>query len=181
MLLYSIQPSSVLINLNERKRIYNDGTHFDECILNAYLSKYDWLVGQLDNHRIPRNKDKAKYPFWAWYKYSENRKKPDLRHAGLAPKGTECVLLELEIPDKDVLLSNFDEWNCILNDYPVFDEENWDVMYNKYKKLSIEKQQKLKEESWLSIFSDLNTGPIQATFWELNIESVRSVKKFIAR
>lgn len=181
MIVYSIQSANMYELLLHDKHLINNGNIVDPFTIEYHFKFYTWMSTQMDIHGISRDKDKAKYPFWAWYKYSKNKQKPDLRHTGLAPKGTECVLLELEIPDKDVLLSNFDRWNCILNDYPIFDDENWDAMYNKYKKLSIEDQQKVKEESWQSVFLDLKNGPIQATFWELNIDSVRSVKTFIAK
>ena len=49
-------------------------------------------------------------PVWAWYQWEGVRKKPDLRKERWANgfEGEEFVCLECDIPDEEVVLSDFD-------------------------------------------------------------------------
>ena len=179
MLLYTIQPENLYEKLLKEKELINNGEFLSD-FGKDFCCKYEWITKQMRLHGIDQPHD-AKYPFWAWYKYSSKKNKPDLRHAGHAIHGTKCVCLELAIPDKDVLLSNFDLWHCVLNDMPVFGETDWDSSYANYKTLSSDEQIKVKEKSWEKIFIDFSASPIQATFWQLNVQNVRNVRFFTAR
>ena len=79
--------------------------------------QYAWLVLQMKK-RIGSPPEGVTYPVWAWYKWRENRKKPDLRAERwqYGQKGDKFYRLEIEIPDREVLLSDFDEWICVLNE-----------------------------------------------------------------
>ena len=179
MLLYTIQPETLYEKLLKEKELTNNGTFLSD-FGKDFCCKYEWITKQMRLHGIDQPHD-AKYPFWAWYKYSSKKNKPDLRHAGHAIHGTKCVCLELAISDNDVLLSNFDLWHCVLNDMPVFEEADWDSSYAAYKALSIKEQFIIKEKSWEKIFTDFYDSPIQATFWQLTFQNVREVRFFTAR
>jgi hypothetical protein len=107
------------------------------------------------------------------------------------------VCLELEIPDEKVLLTDFDLWHFVLNDWWLdtsmfkygFTEEEYDLNHKWFKGLSKEEQKKEKEESWEMV---LNIEPfdsewiargqyVQAVFWELKMEDVKKVRYFTAR
>ena len=179
MILYTIQTAEMYEKLLKEKLLINDGVFLSD-FGKDFCRQYKWMAEQMKLRGI-KQVLAAKYPFWAWYKYSSKKNKPDLRHAGHAIHGTKCVCLELAIPDKDVLLSNFDLWHCVLNDMPVFEESDWDYSYVAYKALSIEEQIKIKEKSWEKIFTDFYDSPIQATFWQLTVQDVREVRFFTAR
>lgn len=183
MTLYTIHPSSLYEKLLAEKTLVNTGCFQDE-VTEHFLPYYEWMANQMVLHGLkrPENnlKEVAKYPFWAWFKYSESKSRPDLRHAGHEKRGTECVCLELEISEDEVLLSNFDTWNCVLNNHPVFPDEEWDKCYKEFKLLPAAEQESVKKLSWERIFSDLKGSPIQATFWKLELNTVREVHYFIA-
>ena len=75
---------------------------------------YDWMRGQMAR-RIPGYC--GGYPWWAWVQCDPARARPDLRareNHYFAP-GTPSVRLELDLPDAEVLASDFDLWHCVLN------------------------------------------------------------------
>ena len=135
------------------------------------------------------------FPIWAWYQYDSAKKKRPLRSPLDVP---ECVsaYMEIEVPDKEVLLSDFSNWHSALNGCPL---DNWKQINRKtdlldkaagkhlgFNDYPIELRREI-EASWEPIF-DLNrrdktvgrthrrNRSIQATFWVLHQEYVRSVE-----
>ena len=80
----------------------------------VFVEKYKWLIDQMEK-RIGPAPDGVSYPVWAWYIQSWKHKKPDLRIERWAngPGNEQYVCIEVELPDDQVLLSDFDAW-CIL-------------------------------------------------------------------
>lgn len=124
----------------------------------------------------------VRYPVWAWYQYQDERaRRPDLRRSAHAPSGTPLVLIEFELPDDQVLLSDFELWHYVLNDWYVAARVWRDRTY----------PPDVRERSWRRIF-DLDriivdlAGPrsgrsIQATVWQVPMSVVRRVRPFVAR
>ncbi len=179
MQLYSIQPENLYEKLLKEKELTNNGEFLSD-FGKDFSGQYKWMTEQMQRRGIEKTHG-AKYPFWAWYKYSSKKNKPDLRQAGHALRGTNCVCMELELAEDSVLLSNFDLWHCVLNDMPVFAEDEWDDSYAAYKKQSSEEQARIKNQSWEKIFTYFSDSPVQATFWTLRLEDVRHIRKFTAR
>lgn len=94
-----------------------------EAIDLDYAFAYEWICQQMSQRigykmRVP--------PIWVWYKYGGIHKKPDMRHSGYLPKGTKGVCIELEVEREDVLLSQFEMWNWILNqEYVPYDNREY--------------------------------------------------------
>lgn len=181
MTIYTIHTVELYKKLTLEKRLVNDGKYFDDLTCDVFLPHYEWMANQMQLHGHKKSED-AKYPFWGWYKYSQKKVKPDLRCGGLQKRGMESVCLQLELPDEKVFLSNFDTWHYILNNHPIFPEdEEFDNQYQKYKSLPLEEQEIVKLQTWKKVFSDFGNSPIQATFWELCIDDVVNVNYFKAR
>ena len=92
---------------------------------------YKWMVEQMKKRiGLPPSKE-INYPIWTWYRWNGvNHRKPDLRYSGHFPKGTKGVFLELKVDSKDVLLSNFDDFNNVLNyGYITNTEVEYDSFY----------------------------------------------------
>ena len=179
MILYTIQTAEMYEKLLKEKELTNNGEFLSD-FGKDFCCQYKWMAEQMKLRGI-KQVLAAKYPFWAWYKYSTKKNKPDLRQAGHALRGTNCVCMELELAEDSVLLSNFDLWHCVLNDMPVFAEDEWDDSYAAYKKQSSEEQARIKNQSWEKIFTDFSDSPVQATFWQLRLDDVKSVQFFTAR
>ena len=147
---------------------------------------YEWIAYQMKK-RIGPPPDGVEFPVWAWYKQNGKHKKPDLRSErwGYGPGEEEYACIELEVPDELVLLSDFDEWHMILNNWIISDtEEEENQLESLYNGLTPEAQKRFQFMNWERA---LNTAPlnngwtirgewVQATFWELRKEMIRNAK-----
>ena len=181
----------------QEEAVYNEllKTGVYRCDLNLSSmkdcrEKYDWLVRQM-KQRIGPPPDKVTYPVWAWYQQQGKHRKPDLRRERweVGCDGERFACLEIEIPDRDVLLSDFDAWCMLLSDFLISDTEEEDrCLEAQYEALSPSEKRRMKEKNRERVFdlSPLNNGwarrgyEIQATFWELRLEQVRDVRFFRA-
>lgn len=189
MRVWTIQPPEVVDILN------NEGVfRCDEELSVNYADFYDaynWLVNEMDNKGIV-HPEGATLPMWAWHTRAWKNKKPDLRNAGLGEKGKKSVCLELEIPDEEVLLSDFTAWHYVLNNMwfdDSEDEDEWKKLILWYDSLEVEERDRLRRESWQRIF-DVSPAKtdwysrgeyVQATFWEIRKEMVKDIHYFTAR
>lgn len=190
MILWTIQPIEVY-ELIQKQGYYICDEKKSELISNFDFDKpYDWLVKEMKK-KIGNPPLNVKYPVWAWHTWNKKRHKPDLR-VSHATRGTKLVCLEIEIPDEDVVLSDFDNWHCVLNDWylpQVTSEEEFDKAFEIFEKLSKEEQETIKKKSWELIFdieySDKpwqeNGSYIQATFWKLSITQIKKVQFFTSK
>lgn len=180
MLLWTLQPVEVYEEIQEKGMYVTDEKYIDSM----FKSAYDWLVPKMET-RIGKKPRGVQYPVWAWHTWEDARKKPDLRQRHME-KGMKAVCLTLEIPDNQVVLTDFDNWHFVLNDsYISKTEED----YSLYEKLSLEEQEQAKIQSWNRVFdierfeSDwyIQGSTIQATFWQLKQEYIKKVQHFISR
>ena len=89
-----------------------------------FVEMYNWLVLQMKK-RIGDPPEGVIYPVWAWHTQRSKRHKPDLRSERWANgyDGEKFVCLEIEVPDEQVLLSDFDLWSLILLDSIITETE----------------------------------------------------------
>ena len=160
-----------------------------------FLKAYDWMAGQM-RLRIgePPIKD-IKYPMWAWYQFNSAKSKKPTRSCFYIQEGISAYM-EIEIPDNEVVLSDFSNWHNVLNQWPL---TNWKRIEKKTDLLEKEAGKSLGfddypveiqreiEMSWEAIFDldrrDKEVGrkhkrnrSIQATFWMLKPENIISVE-----
>lgn len=191
MKLWTIQPIEVF-NLIEETGVYRCNENFSSHLdCESFVNAYNWLSKKMEIKVGPAPED-VKYPVWAWHTRNGKRKKPDLRESGYTRRGREMVCIELEIPDELVLLSDFDNWHCVLNKYYYGDstnEEEWTKEQEWLDSLSQEERKKEIESSWDKIFDTRyikndwfsNGLFIQATFWELKKEYIKNFWVFTAK
>lgn len=181
----------------QEEAVYNEllKTGVYRCDLNLSLMKdcrkqYDWLVQQM-KQRIGPPPEQVTYPVWVLYQQDGKHRKPDLHRERWAVgcNGERFACLEIEIPDREVLLSDLDVWCIILNDGLLSDTEQEDrCLEAQYEALPPSEKRRMKEKNWERVFdlSPLNSDwmrrgyDIQATFWELRLEQVRDVRFFRA-
>ena len=188
MILWTIQPERVF------RLIYKRGVY--RCDLSESGMKdfadpqYDWLVSQMKK-RIGPPPEGVKYPVWAWYRWSLRKKRPDLRGIRWwwGQKGDKFYRIEIDIPDSEVLLSDYESWaGIILNNgllsYTEQEDKELDAIYES---LSHEEKNEFRAKNWERVFDVsyfengwTNRGDTtQATFWELRRENIRSFTPFI--
>lgn len=177
----------------------------DKRYANEYFKDpYTWMAEQM-RKRLPDPPKEDLFPIWVWKKWSSYSDKPDLRCSHLLHPKTPGILLELDVPEEDVLLSDFDDWHSILNRGPnSATEKEWDDFYIKAGKILGDTPvgifdegypKELKDivlESWENIF-DLTTPrdptwkgavhpeQIQGCMWKLQVHHITNIKRFIAR
>ncbi|PQO47904.1 hypothetical protein C5Y93_02375 [Blastopirellula marina] len=198
MELWTIQTEPAWRSLQERGYLRATRAHADRDLLPAY----DWMAAQMKERIGPPRSSKSSVPLWAWQQYDGiERRRPDLRRAWHLPRGTHGVRVGFEIPDDQVLLSDFQSWHYVLN-YSYLatsesDAEAFDARFPEFLCCSWSNPsddpcvRSLVEESWQRIF-DLDwydpyvtavkaEKSIQATFWQLDWDQVTSVDPFVAR
>ena len=184
MILWTFQPAAIW-DLLLTKGVYRcDSSQIDPDFRDAY----DWLAGKM-KERIGLPPKGVEYPVWAWYIQNWKHVKPDLRRErwcyGNGGKLFACI--EIEVPDEDVLLSDFDNWHCVLNRYLVSETEEEDEQQDAYcGMLSEDEKRSYMEKNWERIFditpfeNDWTSRGkwVQAVFWELKKEQIRKVRFF---
>ena len=191
MKLWTIQPAEIMNEIEEKGYFICIPEKAENLQYDSFKRAYEWLLKEM-SVRVSEKPTDVSFPIWAWHTRDWKRKKPDLRCSAYDKKGTKCVCLELEVPDNEVLLSDFDHWHYVLNNMYLdnsTNEEEWEKEQDWFDTLSPEEKEKTRENSWLKIF---NIEPIdtdwvcsgrfiQATFWKLKKEYIKSTQYFTAR
>lgn len=198
MRLWTIQPAEAWQTLQQKGVLRAELRHIDQ----AFRESYEWLVAQA-RQRIGPEPPGCQFPIWAWYQWHDHhRPKPDLRFSAHLPRGDEGFRLEIEVPDAQVLLSDFELWHHALNYYylpeseeegEAFDAELERNGLNPYttRPLPHPEYDRKMRNSWLRIFdldwtakgiaSPRKEKSIQAIFWELRQDQIKRVQRFISR
>ena len=131
------------------------------------------------------------HPIWAWYKYC-GKNKPDLRKSGHLSKGEVGYRIEVEVDERNVLLTDFSDWHLVLSG----DETSFELKHSYFYldtcddeeiKLFSDEGWFVKDDKilfdWNKIILDKNSPitDIQATIWYIKLEQVKSVQKFKSR
>lgn len=176
MILWTIQSIKAYESLCEKGVLIagEDHTIFEP----SWDAAYKWLADQMKN-RIGEPPEGVKYPIWAWYQWEGKRKRPDMRsHNKISPPGEKIVLLTIDVPDEQVLLSDFDDWHFVLMGSCIEDE----ISDKRYSQDEIVK-------SWNRIFDyknpiggdELNGLSTQVTMWLIKKEWVKKAEFFVSR
>jgi len=172
MRLWSIQTENAVRRIKEKGELRGDWRRVDHWFKEAY----QWLCVEMEKADIGL---KGRPPVWAW------TRRPDLRYSAHGQKGETLYLLELDVPDDEILVSNFGAWHCVLN--PCFVTMNDAEFHKMWDDDSPYSDQEI-EESWQRIFDlELVAGPdnygddCQATFPVIDQSYIRKMRRFIAR
>ncbi|HEY9787561.1 MAG TPA: DUF3841 domain-containing protein [Candidatus Obscuribacterales bacterium] len=186
------------------ERLQRDGvlqaSRFDSELFNP--SAYLWMTDELKK-RVGEPPEGAAVPLWAWYQWQgTTRARPDLRARAHVEKGEKAVRLEIEVPDHQVLLSDFQLWHIPLNsgvlarteaEVDAFDAElaKAGLAFKMAEALMDPDFGPRIRKGWELIFDLEFSDPyftcpmeeksIQAVFWQLRLEQVRAVTHFSGR
>lgn len=183
MRLWTVHPVEVLTEIEKKGRYIcqpDKSTYLDWGT--DFKNAYDWISNQMQQRGIEKPKG-VTYPVWAWHTYCSKRGKLDLRKRNYLGEKGESVCLEIEVPDNEVLLSDYFDWHQVLNNAPlvsddlVEDDEKFDA---EWERISRGTHGEL-EESWLGVFDVSNSTDIQATFWVLDENMIKDVRRFTVK
>ncbi|MDR1564835.1 MAG: DUF3841 domain-containing protein [Oscillospiraceae bacterium] len=190
MTLWTIQPLALYEKLMEQGILYCDPESKDFFGLDCkeFKNAYDWIAEQM-KIRVGLPPKGVYYPFWAWAFIDGVNKKPDLRRTEFNNYSGKNVVLTLEIPDSDILLSDEVNWHYVLNNWYLHDvndrADKWEEIDAWFDSLPPDKQESVKRKSWERIFYKDDTDNawefVQATFWELKAAQVKEIKRFTGR
>lgn len=148
--------------------------------IREFRKPYEWMRQQM----IKRIGPSSNGILWAWNRYIDgDHRRPDLRRKGHLLSGAEGVLIEFEISENSVLLSDFENWHFPLNNWylgkdPVVERE---IGVIKNKADYPEEIQDIIDESWQKIFNVKRNRPTQATLWGLHLCYVTKITEFISK
>lgn len=177
MKLWSIQPLNVTVSSQDAvcysmpDFVELDGTDPGQSMQTAY----SWMVLQMQA-RLPVVKE-AQWPWWAWVvpEWPCKDGSPNLRYYR---EDKEVYLLELEIPESHVLMSDYILWHQILNrgEITLYEGEEITIARSTWSRVfdvTAEGEFTLcADPSWVGCSTDRS---IQACFWELRPEYIVSV------
>ncbi|XXF80180.1 DUF3841 domain-containing protein [Myxococcaceae bacterium GXIMD 01537] len=167
----------------------------NEDFVDSYMRPaYRWMARELANRVGPPPRG-VRLPLWAWVE------RPDLRSGAHLRRGTRGVLLELELPRRAVLLSDFERFHAVLNRHYLARSASDEARFERHversgdglRRPSARSIRPEVEASWPRIFSfaarvrdpayygPAEEAPVQAVFWELHEEQVVGVRAFTAR
>ena len=197
LLLWSIQTRNVydilmkdgVYHTDPQKSLADDSDFPNEMSL--FHVAYDWISEQMRVRiGVPPSPD-ITYPVWAFYQWEGKRKRLDMRtHRVWGLKGTPIVLLTLDIPKNMVLLSDFDAWHCVLNDWflPMNEKEELLLQEQADSYSNVDERENVKKKSWENVFlwdkeTEYWSSPktTQATFWELKKEWVKKAEFYLSK
>ena len=185
MILWTFQPIEIWNLIRETGTYRCDPA---KCSMPEFADAYQWLIRQMEQRIGPRPNG-VEYPVWAWYMQNGKQRKPDLRSErwGYGQGDEDYVCIELEIPDEQVLLSDFDDWHAVLNNWILTDSmEESDRLEVYLESLPPNEQKAFREHNWEQVLlpAPAEVAPsddgkwVQATFWELRKDMVRDVRFF---
>lgn len=173
----------------------------ESWLCREYRFAYDWMVEQMHLRLGLPPMSQIRYPLWCWVQYgSYKARKPKFTPDKEDGKYLPAVFIEADIPDEMLLESNFHLWSwCCMNGWHIGGKElereveEFERAHNitngaSFHQYPSELQEKIKK-SWEAVF-DMNyrhrgyedhprrNKSIQATFWYLRKEWVRSVHIF---
>lgn len=165
MRLWSLQPESIIQRLKEGIPYHCDPSMSELLEDESFLKAYKWLTTQMET-KTSKPPDKVTFPVWAWAKSNGKTKKPDKRTLMFNKYPKDYRIIELEVDESRILLSDFDLWHNVLNSFPILTDEEYDKEI--YNLMSINEV----EETWEQIFNITAVNDIQACFWEIRPEDV---------
>lgn len=135
----------------------------------GFTRAYDWLFTHMETS-IPKPEN-VTWPAWAWAKHYGGGGKPDRRRQMFSNYQERDVILELEVPDSEVLLSDFDDWHAVLNNCEIITDEEYyadeDRVYTPEE----------KSATWQQIFDVETKEFVQACLWQIKPEYLVRIHK----
>ncbi|MGG0664937.1 DUF3841 domain-containing protein [Viridibacillus arvi] len=177
MIVYTVHPESIYKMMREQGYYEGSRTHSDHA--DWFERQYNWMVAQMKK-RLP-NYEGDEYPVWVWKRHPDRNGPANLR------RGTRGVILKLEIPDEDILWSDFESWHFPLNEGPcTSSEEEWKEAEN-WSTKEIEKSWEMifdfeklsnRDPDWSGTF---DPEWIQGVTPRITMDQVKKVTRFIAK
>ncbi|WP_071395090.1 DUF3841 domain-containing protein [Bacillus tuaregi] len=175
MIVYSVQKLAAYKLMREQG--YLEGN----IEFSMFPEEYKWMMEQIEKRLPDYNGQEA--PIWVWERQVNRNER------SLLPKGTKGVILKLDIPEKDILWSSFEEWHTILNNSPItFDMIEWEEFEKREFPIKDVREtwERLFDMDWLASRPKEWAGNIQEQWLQgattrITMEQIIKVERFIAK
>ncbi len=183
MKLWTIQPLSALDEIEKTGAFRcREELSFNLSKPDSLKKQYEWLIQRMEQKIGPRPEG-VDYPIWSWHTWDFERQCPEADSAAFLKRTEDKVLLTLEIPETDVVLTDFDAWQIVMQGGYLTTETDEDVLEELEERLFAMDDEAFHEaivESWENVFDvekrdipDFQKGRyVQATFWEIRKEYI---------
>ena len=162
--------------------------------ISDWLFAYEWMMEQMTQRIGPPSPD-VKLPLWAWYRYYGGKRKP-FTSGWREEKGHKIYRLDFEADAAQVLVSDFTDWHCVLNNsYLGVSLADYDAYEAAFDLPDLSpaleaKAKAIKRKSWETIF-DLELVKvfgervekrecIQACLWRIELSQINKVQAYIS-
>lgn len=183
MVLWTVQPRELYEEIMITGKYTFDRTM--DPMRNDFERAYLWLENRMASAGIVR-KNPEDPLVWAWHTYAGSNEHPQTDNPDVWSDTRDEVMIEVEVPDDQILLSDFDSWHCVLNHWyceSALNEDDADREHNWFGLLSPEKQEAEMKKSWERIFdiTKFDNGwacrgyYVQATFFGLTKDQIKNV------
>ncbi len=167
MKLWTLQPHSVAEKLKAGEPYVCDPLISSFSNDDDFIKSYDWLVSEMA--KVIPQPEHVRWPAWAWHTNYGVQTKPDRRRGMFNNYDELDSILELEVPDELVLLSDFDDWHCVLNNCAIMSDEEYEAWPEKDEWDCAVYTDEFKLDSWKKVFRS-NTEFVQACIWTIEPE-----------
>ena len=176
MRVYTVQTLAAYHKMREQGYLVGD----KDYAWKEFIQSYKWMMKQM-NHRI-EGYNGIDYPIWVW------KRRVNRNESALLPKGTKGVILTLEIPEDQILWSEFEGWHFVLNNDPFTEsEEEWKIYLENKDSFPVEKTWtkifdfellRSLDNSWNGKFDE---EWIQGVTPKITMDMIKKVTRFIAK
>ncbi|QHT70041.1 DUF3841 domain-containing protein [Rhodocytophaga rosea] len=138
--------------------------------IEGYEKAYQWMIGQM----VKRLACEWCFPVWVW------TERPDLRRRWDSEKGKVFILLQAEIEEKRVLLSDYHAWHSVLNNSPleVYEGEKIDLQESWERIFDMEL---LRNTPYLTWPGEQYSIELQGVTPFIPVENLQEIKTFVIR
>ncbi|WP_214829680.1 DUF3841 domain-containing protein [Exiguobacterium algae] len=163
----------------EKGELIATGEHalFTDPVYDNFKPAYDWMVEQYEE-RIGISMN-GNYPIWCWDEF------PDLGRGGHVGQGNKGVVLTVEIPDEEVLASEFSYWHHVLGDFPLYETlEEYDSDEMPPPEIIRQSWNRIFDKAWCeaSVVDQPNVELVyQHVVHRIDLSQVRAVMPFVDR
>ncbi|QQZ08494.1 DUF3841 domain-containing protein [Heyndrickxia vini] len=174
MKVYTVQHLVAYRKMREQGFLVGD----EKYVWEEFKEPYHWMMKQMEKRIEGYNA--IDYPIWLW------RTRVDRNSSGLFPRGTKGVILTLEIPDDQILWSDFNLWHCVLNNGSVtgseeeeniLEESGKDIQYT-WERIFDFDWFRNADPKWVGKYDEFN---LQGVTPKITLDMVKKVTRFIAK
>lgn len=162
---------------SKKSNIDDDG---DTSWWDGFEPAYRWMINEMEHAGLSRPASDAA-PVWAWAAWTDDDGKPTRSTDTLLEQQEtcypDCELLHLRVAEDRCLFTRFDQYHCVINDWPVLpmEADQWDDRkVDEYLERHWTEPREARMTEWCrSIIIDHVTPGVtaewvQATFWTLH-------------